>query len=84
VARLDLVLIDGRFRVACALEAVLRCSPDTTLVIHDFWNRPVYHGLLPYLDELERCATIGVFRIRRGFDRAAAATLLEAAAYWPE
>ena len=83
-ARLDLVLIDGRFRVACALEAALRCSENTALVIHDFWNRPAYHGLLSHLEVLERCASMGVFRIKRSFDRAAAAALLENAAYWPE
>jgi hypothetical protein len=82
-AKLDLVLIDGRFRVACALEAALRCADHTAIVIHDFWNRPAYHGLLPFFDALERCQTMGVFRIRRNFDRNAAAALLEEAAYRP-
>jgi len=83
-ARLDLVLIDGRFRVACALQAALRCASETAIVIHDFWNRPAYHGILPFFEELGRCETMGVFRVRRDLDRQAAAALLEQAAYWPQ
>ena len=35
----DLVLVDGRFRVACIAQTVLN-SPSATIVVHDFWNRP--------------------------------------------
>ena len=40
----DLVLVDGRFRVACALKAVraLRGRSDWTLVIDDYTMRPDY------------------------------------------
>lgn len=64
----DLVLVDGRFRVACSLAAVFNCSPDTRIVIHDFWNRPQYHLVLKYLDVLGRVETLGIFRAKRGFD----------------
>lgn len=81
--RLDLVLIDGRFRVACALETALRTPRETHILIHDFWNRPAYHGVLPFFEEVECCDTMGVFRTRRDLDREAAAALMEEAAYWP-
>lgn len=61
---LDLVLIDGRFRVASALSTLIRCRADTLLMIHDLWNRPAYHPLLPYLDWVESVDSLGVFRPR--------------------
>src|SRR5687767_6594573 len=33
---IDLVLIDGRFRVSCALQAALRVRADCPILIHDF------------------------------------------------
>jgi hypothetical protein len=57
---IDLVLIDGRFRVACIIET-LRHSPTTTIAIHDFWNRPHYQVVLPALSCIERVDTMGVF-----------------------
>ena len=33
----DLVLVDGRFRVACIAQTVLN-SPCATIVVHDFWK----------------------------------------------
>jgi hypothetical protein len=44
----DLVVVDGRFRVACALNAILKGSQDLTVVVHDFWKRPKYDVLLRY------------------------------------
>ena len=32
----DVVFIDGRFRVACALQVILNCNIDTKILIHDF------------------------------------------------
>jgi hypothetical protein len=80
---LDLVLIDGRFRIACILETALRANRRSLIAIHDFWNRPEYHVVLPFLDEVERCETLGVFRIKAGMDHAAARTLLAEALNWP-
>lgn len=74
----DLVLVDGRFRVACTLATVLNCRPGTPVVIHDFWDRPQYHGVLRYLDTVERVDTLGVFRIKEGIEiRELVADLLE-------
>jgi hypothetical protein len=81
--QLDLILIDGRFRVACILESILRAPPQTIIAVHDFWDRPEYHCVLPFLDLVDRCQTLGVFRVAAELDRAAARTLLEPAGYWP-
>lgn len=58
----DLYLIDGRFRVACALNCLLNSSDDCTIMIHDFWNRPEYYVLLEFLQTERRVDTLGVFK----------------------
>ena len=50
----DFVLIDGRFRVACALMARLKARPDALVAFHDFWTRLRAYG-----------ANSAVFRRRR-------------------
>jgi hypothetical protein len=62
-ATVDLVLVDGRFRMACVVEALRRC-PTTTIVVHDFWDRPHYHDILPALLCTDRADTLGVFVAR--------------------
>lgn len=81
--RLDAVLIDGRFRVACILETAMRCAPATQILVHDFWNRPEYHAVLDFLDTVARRDTLGVFTVKPAFDREAAAALLAAHAFEP-
>lgn len=64
----DLILIDGRFRVACTLQACLHVSPKTKILIHDFFNRPYYFTVLPFLVLEERVDTMGLFRIKKNND----------------
>ncbi len=42
----DLVLVDGRFRIACALAAHCRLAAQGVLAIHDFWPRRAYQDAL--------------------------------------
>lgn len=84
LGRLDLVLIDGRFRVACILETLLHVDRGALIAIHDFWNRPEYHAVLPFLNEVESCETLGVFRAKAALDRAALRALLARAVLWPK
>jgi hypothetical protein len=64
--KIDLVLIDGRFRVACVLQTIINCSGNKGLriMIHDFYNRPQYHIVLKYLTEIEKAGNLGVFAIQ--------------------
>lgn len=39
----DLILIDGRFRVHCFLETLLRAQKGTRVIFDDYANRPWYH-----------------------------------------
>lgn len=65
----DTVLVDGRFRVACVLMSILVCKPDTTIIIHDFWDRPNYHAVLEFLEVIEQAGTLGVFKIKDNLDK---------------
>ena len=42
-AKISHVFIDGRFRVACFAQAVLRTQPTTLIMLHDYRRRPIYH-----------------------------------------
>ena len=85
----DLILVDGRFRVACVLNAIrhtLNVSDrpgDTRLFIHDFWNRPHYHAVLEFLVEEASAETAGVFRIAEDIDPERIASMLSEYRYLP-
>jgi protein O-GlcNAc transferase len=68
----DIVLVDGRFRVACALHSVQRIRElgwtSARVLIHDFWDRPEYHVVLPFLKEEKARGTLGVFSVREDVD----------------
>lgn len=64
----DAVLIDGRFRVACLLQAIIHCKPDCVLIFHDFTDRPHYHGVLKHVDVLTRVDTLAVMRAKQQVD----------------
>ncbi len=81
--KLDVVFIDGRFRVACILETALRVSTATIIAVHDFWNRPGYHVVLPFLDQIGACESLGLFRVRGDLDVEAVERLLVTAHYDP-
>lgn len=68
--RIDTILIDGRFRVACVLNVILNLSSvdEPAILIHDFWNRENYHILLKYLTEIDSVETLGVFKIKNKVD----------------
>lgn len=64
----DVVLVDGRFRVACALSAIRHAGPQTCIVIHDFNDRPAYHEVLQYADIVASVDTMVVVKPHASFD----------------
>lgn len=48
IENIDTIFIDGRFRVACTLCAILYCKSDVLIIIHDFWEREYYHIVLEF------------------------------------
>lgn len=62
-APFDIILIDGRARVACASICNILGHKDTLVFIHDF-DRPEYKEALKYLQLLDSCDTMIVCKIR--------------------
>ncbi|HTB80435.1 MAG TPA: hypothetical protein VK717_06080 [Opitutaceae bacterium] len=78
----DLILIDGRFRVACGLAAALQ-APDATILVHDYSIRPRYKILERFLKIEERVDTLVRCRRRENMDENAARRLLGVYLYCP-
>lgn len=79
----DFILVDGRFRVACTLNAIKHTLKkqkkvnDTRIFIHDFWNRADYHDVLEFLDTEHVVESAGVFRIKPNINLTALNRMLE-------
>jgi hypothetical protein len=57
--KIDLILIDGRFRVACCLKSFSATKDDCLIIFDDFLDRKHYHVVLDYYE------IIGFTRDRR-------------------
>jgi len=76
-AAVDFVLVDGRFRVACALTALLKARPDAPVAFHDFWTRlRAYGEILPFFDVVGRAGSLAILAPRPNPDQARIETLL--------
>ncbi|GHC30442.1 tetratricopeptide repeat protein [Aidingimonas halophila] len=70
----DLILVDGRFRVACILSSIrhiLENHDDPSkarIFVHDFWNRNSYHVALEFLEIVDRVQTAAVFKVAEDVD----------------
>ncbi len=51
---IDLIMIDGRFRVACCLKSFNVINDNCLIVFDDFLNRPHYHIVLQYFDIIDK------------------------------
>jgi hypothetical protein len=79
----DLVLVDGRFRLACCIMAFLACPPETKVLLHDFGSRGrkrANYRLAAELAEVTHtCDSLVVLQRRQNFDYLKAVSLLETA-----
>ena len=51
---INLVFIDGRFRVACCLKCYDIINDNCLIIFDDFLDRPTYHVVLEYFDIIEK------------------------------
>lgn len=65
----ELVLIDGRFRVACFLHGLLVAAPGTGLLFDDYANRPYYHLVEEFCPPMERCGRQALFEVPASLPR---------------
>lgn len=73
----DVVLIDGRFRLACALQTLLHTRQDVIILWHDFPYRPYYHEILDFVNVLEAIDTMVVLTKKPDFDKEKVKNLYE-------
>lgn len=60
--KVDIVFVDGRFRVASALTSALLGRPDLRILVHDMTKRPRrYRPIYSFMDELEQVDSLSVF-----------------------
>lgn len=70
----DLILVDGRFRVACTIASIQHIYKhhknidNAHIFIHDFWNRPHYHCVLQFLEPVKTVESAGLFRVKSGLN----------------
>jgi len=81
----DFCFVDGRFRVACFLQVLLRAKrPDIVIAIHDFSTRPHYHIILPFVRAIAVVERLSIFVPRPGFDRHTAEIVLNNNRFRPD
>lgn len=57
----DIILIDGRFRVACALDIFTKIRNDTLVFIHDYEPRMEYHIIEKYYIKIKSWNSLALF-----------------------
>ncbi|MCQ2004108.1 class I SAM-dependent methyltransferase [Rhizobium sp. NRK18] len=72
-AKPQVVLIDGRFRVACFLTCLKNADPGTVILFDDYAYRPYYHIVEEILPPQQRTDRMAVFIVpeQRDFPRIA-------------
>jgi hypothetical protein len=63
-AGIGLVLVDGRFRVACAAAAALALTPGSRVLVHDYTKRSHYSIIETVLDLVTVVDTLAIFEVR--------------------
>ena len=53
-SKIDLVLIDGRFRVACCLKSFNIINDNCIILFNDFLNRDKYHVVLDFYNVIDK------------------------------
>jgi len=73
----DLVLIDGRFRLACFFHSLLAAAPGTPILFDDYTNRPHYQLVEEFCPISETEGRQALFRVPAELDREAIGKELE-------
>lgn len=75
----NLILVDGRFRVACALESVLQLGRDSEclILIDDYTDRPYYKIVEEFAELTEMRGRMAVFRKRQAINEEHCRRVLE-------
>ena len=73
----DVILIDGRFRVACFLYSLINAKEGSIIIFDDYMNRKHYHVVQEVLEIYEKCGRQVIFKVPQAFDTQLAEELLQ-------
>lgn len=65
----DIVFIDGRFRVMCALSAIPFIKKETKVIIHDFSVRKEYEIVLDFYDVIDQVDSMVILQVKENVDK---------------
>ena len=77
----DVILVDGRFRVACFLYSLINAKEGSIIIIDDYMNRPHYHVVEEVLGIYKKCGRQVFFRVPLVFNKQLAEELLKKFTY---
>jgi hypothetical protein len=72
----DVILIDGRFRVACFLYSLIHAKKDSIIIFDDYLNRPWYHIVEDVIPLHDKCGRQAFFKVPATFNKNLAQDLL--------
>jgi len=72
----DVILIDGRFRVACFLYSLINAKTDSLIIFDDYNNRPYYHVIEEIVPIHDICGRQALFKVPKLFNKDLAKELL--------
>jgi hypothetical protein len=81
--KIDLCLVDGRFRLACFFQALLTLRSDAIIGIHDYRSRRHYHSVEKFARPIAENGDMTFFNRRLGIDLMSVKKALEKVAYSP-
>ncbi len=64
----DVVLIDGRFRVACFLYSLINAKTNSIIIFDDYNNRPHYHIIEEIIPIYEICGRQALFKVPKNIN----------------
>lgn len=77
----DLVLIDGRFRVACFLSTLLNAPTGSRIIFDDYTNRKRYHIIEEIIKPTRLCGRQAMFLVPSNFDKSKTSEMLNKFTY---
>ena len=72
----DVILIDGRFRVACFLYSLMNSKTGSTIIFDDYFDRPWYHVIEEVISPQDKCGRQAVFKVTKVYDKKLTKNLL--------
>ena len=73
----DVILVDGRFRVACFLYSLINAKEGSIIIFDDYMNRSHYHVVEEVLGIHKKCGRQVAFKVPLKFNKQLAEKLLK-------